>query len=91
MGLVSKLRGELVDIVEWVGEYRNTLVWRFPHPPGLGARIQQPVQSRGLFRHDSADHRAQVGNAAPRSPARSPASARGAVRRARATSNCAGA
>jgi len=30
MGLVSKLRGELVDIVEWVGEYRNTLVWRFP-------------------------------------------------------------
>jgi membrane protease subunit (stomatin/prohibitin family) len=30
MGLVSKLRGELVDIVEWVDDTRNTLVWRFP-------------------------------------------------------------
>ena len=30
MGLVSKLRGELVDIVEWIDDTRNTLVWRFP-------------------------------------------------------------
>jgi membrane protease subunit (stomatin/prohibitin family) len=30
MGLVSKLRGELVDIVEWVDDTRNTLVRRFP-------------------------------------------------------------
>ena len=30
MGLVSKLRGELVDIIEWVDSTRNTLVWRFP-------------------------------------------------------------
>ena len=30
MGLVSKLRGELVDIVEWVDDTRTTLVWRFP-------------------------------------------------------------
>lgn len=30
MGLVSKLRGELVDIVEWVDDTRNTIVWRFP-------------------------------------------------------------
>ena len=30
MGLVSKLRGELVDIIEWVDDTRNTLVWRFP-------------------------------------------------------------
>ena len=30
MGFVEKLRGELVDIVEWVDETRNTLVWRFP-------------------------------------------------------------
>ena len=30
MGLVSKLRGELVDIVEWIDETRTTLVWRFP-------------------------------------------------------------
>jgi len=30
MGLVSKLRGELVDIVEWMDDTRPTLVWRFP-------------------------------------------------------------
>ena len=30
MGLVSKLRGELVDIVEWIDDTRSTLVWRFP-------------------------------------------------------------
>jgi len=30
MGLVSKLRGELVDIIEWIDSTRNTLVWRFP-------------------------------------------------------------
>ena len=30
MGFVDKLRGELVDIVEWVDDSRHTLVWRFP-------------------------------------------------------------
>ena len=30
MGLFDKLRGELVDIVEWVDDDRHTLVWRFP-------------------------------------------------------------
>lgn len=30
MGLFEKLRGELVDIVEWVDDARHTLVWRFP-------------------------------------------------------------
>jgi membrane protease subunit (stomatin/prohibitin family) len=30
MGLIDKLRGELVDIVEWVDDSRHTLVWRFP-------------------------------------------------------------
>ena len=30
MGLFDKLRGELVDIVEWMGDNRNILVWRFP-------------------------------------------------------------
>ena len=30
MGLFDKLRGELVDIVEWIDDTRNTLVWRFP-------------------------------------------------------------
>jgi membrane protease subunit (stomatin/prohibitin family) len=30
MGLIDKLRAELVDIVEWVDDSRSTLVWRFP-------------------------------------------------------------
>ncbi len=30
MGLFDKLRGELVDIVEWIDHTRDTLVWRFP-------------------------------------------------------------
>ena len=30
MGLLDKLRAELVDIVEWVDDGRHTLVWRFP-------------------------------------------------------------
>ncbi|NNM33579.1 MAG: SPFH domain-containing protein [Gemmatimonadetes bacterium] len=30
MGLLEKLRGELVDIVEWIDHTQDTLVWRFP-------------------------------------------------------------
>lgn len=30
MGFIDKLRGELIDIVEWVDDGRHTLVWRFP-------------------------------------------------------------
>lgn len=30
MGLFSKLRGEFVDIIEWIDDTRRTLVWRFP-------------------------------------------------------------
>jgi len=30
MGLFDKLRGELVDIIEWVDDSRHTLMWRFP-------------------------------------------------------------
>jgi len=30
MGLLEKLRGELIDIVEWIDHTRGTLVWRFP-------------------------------------------------------------
>lgn len=30
MGLFDKLRGELIDIIEWVDDDRHTLVWRFP-------------------------------------------------------------
>ncbi len=30
MGLFDKLRAELIDIVEWIDDTRDTLVWRFP-------------------------------------------------------------
>ncbi len=30
MALWDKLRGELIDIVEWIDETRDTMVWRFP-------------------------------------------------------------
>ena len=30
MGLLDRLRQELVDIVEWIDHTRDTLVWRFP-------------------------------------------------------------
>jgi membrane protease subunit (stomatin/prohibitin family) len=30
MGLLDKLRGEFVDIIEWIDDTRQTLVWRFP-------------------------------------------------------------
>jgi membrane protease subunit (stomatin/prohibitin family) len=54
MGLVDKLRAELVDIVEWVDDGRHTLVWRFPRYHNQiknGARlIVRPGQS-AIFVH----------------------------------------
>lgn len=30
MGLLDKLKGELVDIIEWIDDSHSTLAWRFP-------------------------------------------------------------
>jgi membrane protease subunit (stomatin/prohibitin family) len=30
MGLINKLKGELVDIIEWIDDSHSTLAWRFP-------------------------------------------------------------
>ena len=30
MGIIAKLKGELVDIIEWFDDNRSTLAWRFP-------------------------------------------------------------
>ena len=30
MGLIDKLKGELVDLIEWIDDSRTTLAWRFP-------------------------------------------------------------
>lgn len=30
MGLIDRIRGEFIDIVEWTDDSRDTIVWRFP-------------------------------------------------------------
>jgi len=30
MGIIDRLRNELIDIIEWVDDSRHTLMWRFP-------------------------------------------------------------
>ena len=30
MGLFSRLRHELIDIIEWIDDSQHALVWRFP-------------------------------------------------------------
>jgi membrane protease subunit (stomatin/prohibitin family) len=30
MAIWDKLRGELIDIIEWLDDTRDTMVWRFP-------------------------------------------------------------
>ena len=49
MGLLNKLRHELIDIIEWTDDSRDTLVYRFPryeneikNPPPLRSRLRHP-------------------------------------------------
>ena len=30
MGLIDLFRGELLEIIEWIDDSRDTLAWRFP-------------------------------------------------------------
>ncbi|HEX8628111.1 MAG TPA: SPFH domain-containing protein [Catenuloplanes sp.] len=42
MGLMDKLRGEFIDIVEWLDDSRDTIVWRFPRHDNeikMGAKL----------------------------------------------------
>ncbi|MGI5139170.1 MULTISPECIES: SPFH domain-containing protein [unclassified Streptomyces] len=42
MGLMDRVRGEFVDIVEWTDDSRDTIVWRFPRYENeikMGARL----------------------------------------------------
>lgn len=42
MGLIDKIKGEFVDIVEWTDDSRDTVVWRFPRYDNeikMGARL----------------------------------------------------
>jgi membrane protease subunit (stomatin/prohibitin family) len=54
MGFVEKLRGELVDIIEWVDDSHHTLVWRFPRYHNQiknGARLVVRPGQEALFVH----------------------------------------
>ena len=57
MGIMQKLRAELIDIVEWIDDSRHTLVWRFPRYRNQiknGAQlIVRPGQS-AVFVHNGA-------------------------------------
>jgi membrane protease subunit (stomatin/prohibitin family) len=42
VGLIDKIKGEFVDIVEWTDDSRDTIVWRFPRYNNeikMGARL----------------------------------------------------
>lgn len=52
MGLIDKLRGEFIDIVEWLDESRDTIVWRFPRYDNeikMGARLVVRESQTAVF------------------------------------------
>lgn len=55
MGILDRLRNELIDIVEWVDDSRHTLVWRFPRHQNeikYGAQlVVRPGQTAIFVKH----------------------------------------
>ncbi|MFI6758020.1 SPFH domain-containing protein [Micromonospora sp. NPDC050417] len=52
MGLLDKLRGEFVDIVEWLDDSRDTVVWRFPRYQNeirMGAKLVVRESQTAVF------------------------------------------
>ncbi|GIH02150.1 antifreeze protein, type I [Rhizocola hellebori] len=52
MGLMDKIRGELVDIIEWLDDSRDTIVWRFPRHDNeikMGARLVVRESQTAVF------------------------------------------
>ncbi|WP_424528729.1 SPFH domain-containing protein [Sphaerisporangium viridialbum] len=52
MGLIDKLRGEFIDIVEWLDDSRDTIVWRFPRYDNeikMGARLVVRESQTAVF------------------------------------------
>ena len=52
MGLFDGLRGELIDIVEWTDNSRDTLVWRFPRHENeikMGAKLVVRESQTAVF------------------------------------------
>ena len=36
MGLFDKIRNEFIDIIEWVDQTNDTIIWKFPAPAWIG-------------------------------------------------------
>jgi membrane protease subunit (stomatin/prohibitin family) len=52
MGLFDKLKGELVDIIEWTDDSRDTIVWRFPRYDNeikMGAKLVVRESQAAVF------------------------------------------
>ena len=52
MGLWDKLKGELIDIIEWTDDSRDTIVWRFPRYENeikMGAKLVVRESQAAVF------------------------------------------
>ncbi len=52
MGLMDKLRGEFIDIIEWLDDSRDTIVWRFPRHDNeikMGAQLVVRESQTAVF------------------------------------------
>ncbi|WP_345129048.1 SPFH domain-containing protein [Dactylosporangium darangshiense] len=52
MGLLDKIKGEFVDIIEWLDDSRDTIVWRFPRYQNeikMGAKLVVRESQTAVF------------------------------------------
>ena len=46
MGLMDKIKGELVDLIEWMDDDRSILAWRFPIDRESHEAIRRALDAR---------------------------------------------
>ncbi|GAA4544026.1 SPFH domain-containing protein [Amycolatopsis samaneae] len=52
MGILDKIRGEFIDIIEWLDDSRDTIVWRFPRYENeikMGAKLTVRESQAAVF------------------------------------------
>ena len=57
MGLIDKIRGEFIDIIEWLDDSRDTFVWRFPRHDNeikMGAQLVVRESQTAVFVNEGA-------------------------------------
>jgi len=55
MGLIDKIKGEFVDIIEWQDSSRDTLIWRFPRYQNeikMGAKLTVRESQAAVFMNE---------------------------------------